>query len=177
MTPSYLMNIVNLETYTGTVSDDTAYPMALACFSRQLCSHGFAAWPKPSADSCPSGWALRHSRQGHLPPLCLTCQPCWWLPLPWPVAWLSSAHQLGAMTSTSSCSTLSSSPGGSCQSGSSCFRRLPGAVTAWGNASQVLQLNTNSTVFVQSMQKAFFADFLFQMLSFVWIAFQNTLIS
>lgn len=151
--------------------------MALACFSYQLCSQRFPACLKPSAGSCTSGWALSHSLQGHLPPLCLTCQTCWWLPPPWPVAWLSSASQLGAMASTSSCSTLSSSPGGSCQSGSSGFRHLPGAVTAGGNASQLLQLNTNSTVFVESMQKALFADFLFQILPFVWIAFQNTLIS
>lgn len=67
--------------------------------------------------------------------------------------WLGSAP-----ASASSRSTLSNSPGHSCQSDISCSRHLPGVVGAGGDASQVLRLTMNSAVFVESMQKASFAD-------------------
>ena len=111
-------------------------------------------------------WAAATQAGHSVIPVNLTCHLCASLAshasachrLGW---WLISARRAGWVpwpASASSHSTLSSSPGRSCQSGSSCSRHLPGAVTAGGNASQVLRLSTNSTVFVESMQKASFAD-------------------
>jgi len=74
--------------------------------------------------------------------------------------WLISAWCAGWVpwsASTGSHSNLTSIPGRSCQSGSSCSRHLPGAVAAGGDASQVLRLSTNSTVFVESIRKVSFA--------------------
>lgn len=90
--------------------------------------------------------------------------------------WLDSARSAGRVpqpASASSHSTLSSCPGHSCQSGSSCSRHLPGAVAAGGNASQVLQLSTNSTVFVESMQKASFGDIFIPDAFFCLISFSK----
>lgn len=113
------------------------------------------------------GWSLQwaaatqvgHSRQHHPPPPCLTCHhtgACHRLG-----QWLGSAQCPGRVPQPAidgSHSTLSSSPGPSCQSGSFCSRHQPGVVAAGGDASQVLRLNTNSTVFAESRQKASFAD-------------------